>query len=45
MKLSKTERAANAVIGFFLLLFAFLCIYPLYFVAINSFSLSPRPDA
>lgn len=40
MKLSKTERAANAVIGFFLLLFAFLCIYPLYFVAINSFSLS-----
>lgn len=40
MKLSKTERAANAIIGLILLLFAFLCIYPLYFVAINSFSLS-----
>ena len=40
MKPSKTERAANAIIGLILLLFAFLCIYPLYFVAINSFSLS-----
>lgn len=38
MKLSKKDRAANIVMGFFLLLFAFLCIYPLYFVTINSFS-------
>ena len=38
MKIAPKDRAVNIVIGAILFLFALICIYPLYFVAINSFS-------
>lgn len=38
MKIAPKDRAVNMVIGAILFLFALICIYPLYFVAINSFS-------
>lgn len=38
MKMAPKDRVMNIVIGAILFLFALICIYPLYFVAINSFS-------
>lgn len=38
MKIAPKDRVVNIVIGAILFLFALICIYPLYFVAINSFS-------